>query len=138
MIVLSRPTTDQVLVSIADELQSTVAPAVTNEVANVLLGQVDQTLRKLARRAAHEIGWMIEETAAIDAALGREADLVESYHLNEVIERYSAASDALGDAIEAAFDAGDRARISELKALLMQRVANEQEILGQLDLVGRG
>lgn len=138
MIVLSRPTTDQVLVIIADELQSTVAPAVASEVATVLLDQVDQTLRKLARRAAHEIGWMIEETAAIDAALGREADPAESYHLNEVIERYSAASDALGDAIEAAFDAGDRARISELKALLMQRVANEQEILGQLVLVGRG
>jgi len=138
MIVLSRPTTDQVLVVIADELQSTVAPVVTDESGIVLLGLVDQTLRRLARRAAHEIGWMIEETAAIDTALGRSPDPAESHHLNDVIERYSAASEALGDAIEAAFDAGDRARVTELKALLMQRVANEQEILGQLDLVGRG
>lgn len=138
MIVLSRPTTDQVLVVIADELQSTVAPAVTDEVATVLLGQVDQTLRRLARRSAHEIGWMHEEIDAINAALEREPDLAPSHHLDDVIERYSAASEALGDAIEAAFEAGDRARIADLKALLMQRVANEQEILGQLDLVGRG
>ena len=87
---------------------------------------------------AHEIGWMHEEIDAINAALEREPDLAPSHHLDDVIERYSAASDALGDAIEAAFEAGDRARIADLKALLMQRVANEQEILGQLDLVGRG
>ncbi len=136
---LSRPDTAQVLEAIADDLATVVAPAVAqDEPATVLLGQVDQLLRRMARRAAHEIAWMTEEIAAIDAALGRTPDAADSWHLADVLERYSAASAALGDAIEDAFAADDGDRVAELKTLLDQRIATEQEILGTLDLVGRG
>lgn len=135
---LSRPSTDQVLTAIADDLRAVVTPAVTDAPALVLLGQVDQLLRRMARRAAHEIGWMTEEIAAIDAALGRAPDAGDSLHLADVLERYSAASAALGDAIDAAFSAADTERIDRLRTLLADRIATEQEILGQLDLVGRG
>jgi hypothetical protein len=135
---LSRPSTDQVIDAIADDLAETIGPALDDEAAIVLVGQAEQLLRRLARRAAHEIGWMTEEIAAIDIALGRTPDPVDSWHLDAVLERYSAASGALADAIEAAFAAGDSARVAELKALLDQRILNEQEILGTLELVGRG
>lgn len=135
---LSRPTTDQVLEAIADDLKAIVAPAVTDEQATVLLGQVDQLLRRLGRRAAHEIAWMSEEIAAIDAALGRTPDPTDSLHLADVCARYDAASQALGDAIDEAFAANDSARVAELRALLAGRVASELQVLGQLDLVGRG
>ena len=135
---LSRPSTDQVLTALADDLANVLAPALTDEAATVLAGQTEQLMRRLARRAAHEIGWMAEEIAAIDSALGRTPDPTESWHLDAVLDRYSAASGALADAIEAAFAAGDKGRVAELKALLDQRITTEQEILGTLDLVGRG
>ena len=136
---LTRPDTAQILEAIADDLTKVVAPAVgDDEAATVLLGQIDQLVRRMARRAAHEIGWMAEEIAAIDATLGRTPDPADSWHLAAVLERYSAASAALGDAIEDAFAAGDSERVAQLKGLLDHRIANEQEILGALDLVGRG
>lgn len=136
---LTRPDTAQILDAIASDLSTVVAPAVAgDEPATVLLGQVDQLLRRMARRAAHEIGWMTEEIAAIDTALGRTPDPCDSWHLDAVLEHYDAASAALGDAIDAAFAAADQGRVAELKALLDARVATEQEILGTLDLVGRG
>ena len=136
---LTRPDTAQILEAIADDLAQVVAPVVADdEAATVLLGQIDQRVRRMARRAAHEIGWMAEETAAIDATLGRTPDPADSWHLEAVLDRYSAASAALGDAIEEAFAADDRERVAELKGLLDRRIANEQEILGALDLVGRG
>jgi len=148
---LSQPTTDQVLDAIAADLRSLVAPAVGDEAAAVALEQMSQLIERAARRAAHEIGWMHEEIVAIDDALTDDTDPATleavaalhaaptaSLHLAEVQHRYHLASVALSRAIEAAFAAGDTDRISALKALLQQRVANEQEVLGTLDLVGRG
>ena len=136
---LTRPDTAQILEAIADDLARVVGPAAADdEPATVLLGQVDQLLRRMARRAAHEIGWMTEEIATIDAALRRTPDPTDSWHLDAVLERYSAASAALADAIEDAFATGDHDRVAELKALLDARIVTEQEILGTLDLVGRG
>ena len=135
---LSRPSTDQVLTAIADDLQAVVAPAVSDEAATILLSQIDQLLRRQATRAAHEIGWMTEEIGAIDDALGRNADPADGWHLHEVLARYSAASAALGEAVETAFAADDVDRVSELRTLLEARIATEQQILGTLDLVGRG
>ena len=53
-------------------------------------------------------------------------------------ERYSQASHALAEAIDEAFESGDNQKLGELKQVLTSRIAREQEILGQLDLVGRG
>ena len=148
---LARPSTDQVLEAIANDLRDVVAPACTDDRASVLLGQADQLLRRLSRRAAHEIAWMHEEMAAIEAAVDGDADRAtvealaayralpaDSLHLADVLDRYSLASAALSCATEAALAADDPARVTELRALLDARVATEMTILGQLDLVGRG
>ena len=135
---LSQPTTDKILLAIADDLNSVVLPAVTDEPAKVLLGQIDQLLRRLSRRTASEIDWMITEIKLINDAIGRETSDIGSYLLTDVAYAYSEASGALGEAIDEAFSEGDTQQISVLRQLLLDRIAKEQEILGQLDLVGRG
>ena len=135
---LSQPTTDKILLAIADDLNSVVLPAVTDEPAKVLLGQIDQLLRRLSRRTASEIDWMITEIKLINDAIGRETSDIGSYLLTDVAYAYSEASGALGEAIDEAFSKGDRQQIAALRQLLVDRITKEQEILGQLDLVGRG
>ena len=135
---LTQPTTDKILLSIADDLNSVVLPSVTDEPAKVLLGQIDQLLRRLSRRTASEIDWMIAEIKLINAAIGRETSDLSSNLLSDIASAYSEASGALGDAIDEAFAEGDKQQIAALRELLADRIAKEQEILGQLDLVGRG
>ena len=135
---LTQPTTDKILLAIADDLNSVVLPSVTDEPAKVLLGQIDQLLRRLSRRTGSEINWMIEEIKKIDDAIGRDNTEVGSYLLSDIAAAYSEASGALGDAIDQAFEEGDSAQIGLLREVLVDRIAKEQEILGQLDLVGRG
>jgi len=135
---LTQPTTDKILLAIADDLNSVVLPSVTDEPAKVLLGQIDQLLRRLSRRTGSEINWMIEEIKKINTAIGRDNTEVGSYLLSDIAAAYSEASGALGDAIDQAFEEGDSARIELLREVLVDRIAKEQEILGQLDLVGRG
>ena len=135
---LSQPTTDKILLAIADDLNSVVLQAVTDEPAKVLLGQIDQLLRRLSRRTASEIDWMITEIKLINDAIGRETSDIGSYLLTDVASAYSEASGALGEAIDEAFSEGDTQQIAVLRQLLLDRIAKEQEILGQLDLVGRG
>ncbi|MEC7844795.1 MAG: hypothetical protein VX594_05395 [Actinomycetota bacterium] len=135
---LTQPTTDKILLAIANDLNAVVLPAVDDEQAKVLLGQIDQLLRRLSRRSATEIAWMTEEINAINEVLGREDRGVTSLLLADVAAEYSEASGALGDAIDEAFAANDEDMIKKLKNLLSLRIEKEQEILGQLDLVGRG
>lgn len=149
-----RPTTEQVLLGVARDLQEQVLPHVAHDPARVALGMIDQLLRQCARRAAHEIAWAREETAAVVAAvaelsLGGEpavADALaaledgpqDSLHLDDVVERYDRTSRVLSAGLEAAYRRGDTERIGMLRQLLAERTAREQEIIGALDLVGRG
>ena len=137
---LTQPTTDKILLAIADDLNAVVAPAIEDEQAKVLLGQAEQLLRRLSRRSASEIAWMVEEIAQIEDAIGKERIQVEgeSLLLCDVAERYSQASKALAEAIDEAFESGDSQKLGGLKQVLTSRIAREQEILGQLDLIGRG
>lgn len=137
---LSQPTTDKILLAIADDLNAVIAPSIADEQAKVLLGQAEQLLRRLSRRSASEIAWMVEEITEIEDVLEGEKtrSREESLHLEDVAKRYSEASQALGNAIDEAFEVGDEQRLGELKQVLSARIAREQEILGQLDLVGRG
>ncbi len=135
---LTQPTTDKILLAIANDLNAIVLPVVDDEQAKVLLGQIDQLLRRLSRRSATEIAWMVEEINAINETLGREGKEVTSLLLADVAAEYSEASGVLGDAIDEAFAANNEGMIIKLKNLLSLRIEKEQEILGQLDLVGRG
>lgn len=135
---LTRPTTEQVLVGIADELRDTVAPEISSEPTRVLLAQIDQILRGLAVRAAHEIAWIHEEADSISAVTGTDVGWPASLHLDDVVSWYDSVSRVLSGAIDAAFAGGDTVRVAELKQLLDARSATEMRIVGALDLVGRG
>jgi hypothetical protein len=135
---LTRPTTEQLLIGIAEELRTTVTPEVHSEPVVVLLQQIDQVLRGLATRAAHEIAWIHDEAARIAAVTGTDVGSPASLHLDDVVSWYDRSSRVLSAAIDAAFAAGDTARVAELKAVLDERSANEMRIVGALDLVGRG
>jgi len=135
---LSQPTTDKILLAIADDLHSVIAPTISDEQAKILLEQAEQLLRRLSRRSASEIAWMVEEIGLIEEVLGLAKDNERSLYLADVAERYSHTSGLLGDAIKKAFDEEDTEKLATLKKLLVARIAREQEILGQLDLVGRG
>ena len=148
---LTRPTTDQILNGVADELTTTVLPDVQSEPVRVMLGMMDQLLRGCAQRAAHEIAWMADETDAIVVAVQPFAGEPEvaaaldalgaapvSLHLAEAAARYHLASEVLAAALEAAFTNGDDEGRAALFALLRARNATELQIIGQLNLVGRG
>ncbi|CAB4539122.1 MAG: hypothetical protein ACK5CE_14510 [Actinomycetes bacterium] len=135
---LTRPTTEQVLVGIATELRDTIAPLVSDGPATVLLGQIDQILRGLAVRAAHEIAWMHEEADSIAAVTGTDVGWPASLHLDDVVAWYDSVSRVLSGALDEAFAAGDAARVAELKQLLDARSATEMRIVGGFELVGRG
>jgi hypothetical protein len=135
--VITRPTTEQVILGIVRDLNEVVLPTVHDEPAKVALGMISQLLSGCAARAAHEIAWMHEEIAAIDDATGHET-AVASLHLEDVCAAYHDASLALSEAIEAAYAANDRARAASLRELLLARSGHEMAIVGALDLVGRG
>ena len=116
---LTQPTTDKILLAIADDLNSVVLPSVTDEPAKVLLGQIDQLLRRLSRRTGSEINWMIEEIKKIDDAIGRDNTEVGSYLLSDIAAAYSEASGTLGDANDQAFKEGDSAQIGLLREVLV-------------------
>ena len=64
---LSRPTTEQILLDCCRELMTAVLPALTDETAQVSVIMVETVLRNAAVRAAHEVAWMREETAEIES-----------------------------------------------------------------------
>jgi hypothetical protein len=144
--VIARPTTEQILLDCCRELATTVAPAVTDETALVHLQMLDAVLRNAAARAAHEIAWMLEETAdmvayatravaalemsgaegaAVGSAQQRLATAPSGWHLDDVVARYTAASALLAVTLEAALTAGDVDVVNAGEQLLARRVARE-------------
>ncbi len=134
----TRPTTEQMLDVIANELLETVLVELPPGPAHVLMEQVDQLMRSCARRSAHEIAWIHDEVATIGQAVDRDFGSPASLHLDDVVTWYDGASRALSEAVEEAFAVGDRDRVDVLRGLLESRSATEMEIIGSLDLVGRG
>lgn len=135
---LSQPTTEQLLLGIARDLQETVLPDVGSESGKVMVGMMTQLLKSCAQRAAHEAAWMHEEGAAIAAAAGRDLGSPESLHLADVTAWYGRVSKVLSEGIEAAYRSGKSEEIAKWRALIDQRRANEATVLGALELVGRG
>ena len=128
----SRPTTEQILNDLARELRDEVIPRESDPANVPILQMMEQLLTATAVRAGHEIAWMNEE---IEAAIPYVRDVVsatadeaaaaalaayddgrsDSLHLDDQVENYSLASEALGLALEAcADDAELSARGAEL------------------------
>jgi hypothetical protein len=152
---LSRPTTEQILLDCRDQLMETILPAVEAQPVRIAIEMMENVLRNCAARAAHEIAWMREEAAAMIAYAeqvaaaddGRDAVRValanyrsgcsDSLHLDDVSAAYSLAGHCLSAALEAAMAAGDDELHRAGRAILDQRLAHENEIMGEWAFVGR-
>jgi hypothetical protein len=135
---LSRPTTSQLLDGIARDLRDIVLADVASEPTKVMIGMMIQLLGSCAQRAAHELAWVHEEAAGIAAVAGRDLGAPASLHTDDVLVWYDQVSRVLSEGIEAAYAAGDAAAIEAWRAELDRRRAHEAQVLGALDLVGRG
>ena len=152
---LSRPTTEQILLDCCRELMTGVLPVVTDETAQVKLIMVDTVLRNMAVRSAHEIAWMREEIAAIEsyvqAVLDADATAVatleaqtrlakaprDDLNLDAVVESYCRAGDALSAALEAAVAGRHADLIAQGEQLLEGRADRETEIMAGWSPTGR-
>lgn len=140
-----RPSTPQILRDLADELQREVMPLLQDSTDQIRLHMITAVLGQMAVRAGSEIALMREEidaardfardvatatgndaVAAAAEAIGSSPDL----HLDAVIAEYTRASEALGDAMDAAMDAGHADLIARGEELLRVRIANEQQMAG--------
>ena len=115
----ARPTTEQILNDLAREVRDTLIPGCDDPAMVPNLQMMEQLLTAAAVRSTHEIAWMNDEGAAavglardVVATTGDEATAAalaaydegrsDSLHLDDQVENYSLAGEALGRAIEAA------------------------------------
>jgi hypothetical protein len=152
---MSRPTTEQILLDCCRELMDGVMPALTDETAQVRVIMLETVLRNMAVRAAHEIAWMREETAAVEdyvaavraavpshEALNKYAEALataprEDMHLDAVVEAYCRAGKAFSAALEAVVAGGLRDLVARGEQLLEQRREREAEVLAGWTSTGR-
>jgi len=163
--VLSRPTTEQILLDCCRELMTTVMPALTDETAQVSVIMVETVLRNAAVRAAHEVAWMRAETAEIEsyaqavaeqapvgaspgadspgadslrAALKALADAPrDSLHLDDVVETYCRAGNALSAALETAVAGSLTGLVRRGEEILDTRDGHETEVMAGWTPTGR-
>ena len=151
---ISRPTTEQVLLDCCRVLVDDVLPALTDPVAQVRVVMLEKVLRNAAVRASAEIAWMREETAAAEEHARAVLDLTaddavrealaalersprESLLLDDVVESYCRAGDALSAALEAALVAGAAELRRDGERLLEERLAREDAVVGGWQAEGR-
>jgi hypothetical protein len=151
---IGRPTTEQVLRDCRRVLMDDVLPSVTDETTQVRLVMLDKVLSNAAVRAGHEIAWMREETAAVEAyartvtaatgdgGVGAALDELaggphDSLHLDDVTEVYVRAGNLLSVSLEAALAAGRQDLAREGEALLAARLAHEDAVVGGWNSAGR-
>src|SRR5579863_8847853 len=87
---ITKPTTDVLIEDCCRELMEGILPGLTDETLKLRLVMTETVLRNAAVRAAHEIAWMREETAALLAYAGR----VAARHGSEPVRAALAAAQA--------------------------------------------
>lgn len=139
----ARPTTEQILNDLAREVRDTLIPGCDDPAMVPNLQMMEQLLTAAAVRSAHEIAWMNDEGAAavglardVVATTGDEATAAalaaydegrsDSLHLDDQVENYSLAGEALGRAIEAADGHPDL--VARANELIRARRDTETEI----------
>jgi len=147
----SSPATTEILEGLRTEVREAVLPEVGAGPARVAVEMLDNILANLATRAAHEIAWMRDECAQIDAlaagvedpstqsalAAYRDADRT-SLHLEAVQAAYDRAGEVLSCAVEHAVTQGDAALLAACRTVLQIRSDREMDILSGWNMVGRG
>jgi hypothetical protein len=152
---LSRPTTEQIVLDCCRELMTNVLPSLTDATAQVSVIMVETVLRNAAVRAAHEVAWMREETAEIEgyaravaeqapgtasleAALAALADAPrDSLHLDDVVETYCRAGNVLSAALETTVAGGLAALVQRGEEILDVRSGHETEVMAGWSPTGR-
>jgi hypothetical protein len=153
---ITRPSAATLLEVICEELNSTVAPAVTDAGALQALAMIGAVVKIVANRCDHEIGWMVEEIATIEALCDRVIDgghdvdgsiaakLLElrsatvRYDAAALTARYSNASELLSKCLETTILVGGEIRVAAEGALKL-RADHEASLRGVIEgLVGRG
>lgn len=146
---LARPTTEQLLLDCARELMEGVLPSLADETAQVRVVMLDSVLRSMAVRAAHEIAWMTEETADIEAYVAEVAAAAPelavppapgtgaALHLDDVVERYCRAGRWFSAALEAAVHGSHAGLVARGEELLGRRAAHEREAMAGWSPTGR-
>lgn len=152
---LSRPTTEQILLDCCRELTTVVLPKLTDATAQVSVIMVETVLRNTAVRAAHEVAWMREETAEIEsyaqavagqapgaqslaAAVEALADAPrDSLHLDDVVETYCRAGNALSAALETAVAGRMTGLVQRGEEILDARAGHETEVMAGWSPTGR-
>ena len=152
---LSRPTTEQILLDLRNELLTTIDGAVESPPVKIAIQMMENVLRNCAERAAHEIAWMREEgdamvafarevtqtlpgDPAIDAALKAfDTGRSDSLHLDDVSATYSLAGHCFSAALERAVARDHTALHLKARAILDLRLDHENRIKGEWAFVGR-
>jgi hypothetical protein len=152
---ISRPTTAQLIDATCVELETKVAPAVTDQAVKVVLDMAVAVLRSASVRCANELAWMREEADSIeevarrliaelrgsaalaDALRAYTDDRTDSRYLHDAIADYGRVSEVLSRAAEAAYAAGDAEHRAAVMRLFQHRMAHENAITGGFEAVGR-
>lgn len=152
---ISEPSCARLLEVVRAELQSTVAPAVSDARTRAALGMIDSILANVSARCDHEVAWMREEIADIETvadnviAAGADPQLrvsaaldvlrahrSPSDHTDDVGAEYDRASEVLSCALEATLPGSDVLR-QQVRSVLKRRLRREIEIRGDFTVVGR-
>lgn len=145
---INRPSTDQILRDVAEELNREIMPLISDTTDQIRLHMIVAVINQCSARAAREISIMKDEGAK-SAAFGAEvaaaaqddalaaavAGIVptDELTLEAVAAEYARASDVLGTAIEVALDAGLTDLVAAGEDLLRERITHEQEMSGAVD-----
>jgi len=152
--VITRPTTEQLLLDCATELMRGVLPAVSDPNAIVRIYMIEQVLRNAAIRCAHEIRWMRDEIPPIEAfardvyeaAPNEEVSTLttrlalsdsQALDLDAVVERYQCAGDLLSAALETTVLAGLDDLRDTGEHILAARLDREREVMAGWSPTGR-
>ena len=151
---IGKPTTPQLLATIKAELNDKIAPALTEPTLTVAVTMINSMLDALAIRAEHEMAWMRDECAAVEAAAARfdgadgmasvSAALAayrgacsDSLHLTDVQADYDRATEVLSCLADAAYASESADAIRAVEQLIDQRLATELAVVGTFVAAGR-
>jgi hypothetical protein len=153
--VISRPSCSRLLEVVRAELQSTVAPAITDPGVAAVLAMIDSVLQNVGARCDHEVAWMRDEIAEIEDAArevidagvdagSRVTDALAqlrgnrspSDHTAAVQAEYDLAGEVLSRALEATLPLEGALR-QRVRSVLEHRLRREVEIRGNFTVIGR-
>ena len=152
---ISRPTTEQLILECCRELMEDVLPHVSDETAQVRVVMIDTVLRNAAVRAGNEIAWMREEIADViqyahsvvstvpdatpvaDALAALQKAPDDSLLLADVANLYTQGGELLALAIEAVIANRATELIAAGEALIEARMGREHEVMAGWSPTGR-